>query len=541
MRPALLFACGLVSAAALAAEPEPILFTVQRGDTLIGLSQRVFVSERAWREVARLNRLPDPNRIVPGQVLRVPPALMRAAAAPVRVVSATGEVRGAGTPWVAGAELREGDRIGTGANASAVLEWADGTRMRLSPSSLAEVIESRRYGPADEPGRLERWFAGTMRLLRGSVEVIASKLPRAKPLEVHTPTAVAGVRGTEYRVHHRDERGARSGSEVLDGALRFERLDRSTGAELARGFGASLEAGATAPSVAALAPAPDLSAMPPRFERPLVRFALPAELGAVRVQVAADPAFERIVDDLRVEAGSDVRIAGLADGPWQLRARRVDARGIEGYDASATFTLKARPEPPVPGRPRADAKQPIGAVEFAWLPNVEAASARLEVARDEGFQDIVVAREALAGSATREPFVTPGRYWWRVASTRADGDRGPFGDPQRFEVRPDPDPPQGGRAADGRSLALRWSGRAEDTHHVELARDAAFTQIVAQADLDRPEWMPPLPEAGGTYYFRYRSIEPDGYVGPNSTPLVLEVPRRWDGLWWLLLPLLFAL
>jgi hypothetical protein len=540
VRGAVLAGALLLVGSAPAAEPEPILFTVQRGDTLIGLSQRVFVSDRAWHEVARLNRLPDPNRIRPGQVLRVPPALMRSTATPVRVLSTTGEVRSGEKVLAPGATLAEGERITTAANASAVIEWADGSRMRMPPSSLAEVIESRRYGPADEPGRIERWFAGAMRLLRGSVEVLASKLPRAKPLEVQTPTAVAGVRGTEYRVHHEDERSTRSGSEVLDGAVRFERADRAAGTDLVKGFGASIEAGAAAPSVAALAPAPDLASMPPRFERPLVRFALPDEKSALRVQVAADPAFERIVDDLRVEAGSDVRIAGLADGDWRLRARRVDARGIEGYDATATFTLKARPEPPAPSRPRSDAKQPVGAVEFAWLPNIEAASSRLQVARDEGFQDLVFERDGL-GTSTRETFATAGRYFWRLASTRADGDRGPFGDPQRFEVRPDPTPPSGGVAEDGRSLALRWDGRAEDTHHVELARDPAFTQIIAQADLDRPEWKLPLPADPGTYYFRYRSIESDGYVGPNSTPLVLEVPRRWDGIWWLLLPLLLGL
>lgn len=541
MKRAAAWAFAMAAASSGAADPEPILFTVRRGDTLIGLSQRVFVSAAAWREVARLNRLPDPNRIQPGQVLRVPPALLRSNALPVRVIAAGGDVKRGDEPLAAGAELGEGERIATAPNASAVLEWADGSRMRLPPSSLAEVIESRRYGPADEPGRVERWFAGAMRLVRGSVEVIASKLPRAKPLEVQTPTAVAGVRGTEYRVHHRSDDGERSGSEVLQGAVRFERADRGAGTDLAPGFGASLDGGASAPSVAALQPAPDLAAVPSRFERPLVRFALPTETSAVRVQVAPDARFERIVDDLRVEAGSDVRIAGLADGRWHLRMRRIDERSIEGYDATAAFELKARPEPPAPSRPRAEAKHPIGTVEFAWAPNAEAASTRLEIARDEAFRDLVVQRDALTAPGTRESFEQPGRYHWRVASTRADGDRGPFGDVQRFEVRPDPTPPEGGLDADGKGLRLRWNGRDGDTHHVELARDREFTRMVAQADLDRPEWVMPVPAEPGVYYFRYRSIEPDGYVGPNSTPLIVEVPRRWDGWWWLLLPLLFGL
>jgi len=76
--------------------------------------------------------------------------------------------------------------------------------------------------------------------------------------------------------------------------------------------------------------------------------------------------------------------------------------------------------------------------------------------------------------------------------------------------------------------------------HVELARDPEFKQIVVQTQLNSPEWTQPTPSPGGTYYFRYRSIEADGYVGPYSATLVIEVPRDWRYLL-LLVPLLFTL
>src|ERR1700682_3653402 len=52
---------------AQAAEPT-IEFVIARSDTLIGLSSSVLTSQRAWREVARLNKLANPNLIYPGQV-----------------------------------------------------------------------------------------------------------------------------------------------------------------------------------------------------------------------------------------------------------------------------------------------------------------------------------------------------------------------------------------------------------------------------------------------------------------------------------------
>lgn len=540
-RPALLLAAA--AAWPLCAAETMIEYRVSPRDTLIGLSEQVFTSPRAWREIARLNRLPDPNRIYPGQVLRVPARLMRSTALPVRVSSTVGEVRSGDTLIEAGATLAEGQALQTAPRSSAVLELADGSRVRVPPATLAEVVASRSAGP-DAPlaqrTAAEGWFTGVLRMVRGSVEVLATKIRRSAPLEVTTPTAVVGVRGTHYRVSL-DAETATTRSEVLDGKVRLEAGDRKAGTDLAAGFGGSQGAGAPAATPTPLLPAPDLAAMPERFERPLVRFALPAEKETVRVQVAEDEAFDKIVDDQRVVAGSDVRIAGLPDARWYLRARRLDGQGIEGYDAVRPFVLKARPEPPAINAPRPGGKQSLGPLELQWSPNIEAASVRLQVARDELFKDLVLEREGLAGNRERIELPEAGSYWWRLASTRADGDRGPFGDPQRFELRPLPEPPRGGVGADGRTLAIAWGGRPGDTQHVELARDPAFREIVQQADLDQPEWNLPLPRPGGTYYFRYRSIEPDGFVGPYSSPLVIEVPRDWTTYLLMLAPLLLLL
>jgi hypothetical protein len=467
---------------------------------------------------------------------------MRLRALPVRLTSAVGDVRVGNDAAQAGATLAEGQSLQTGANGSAVLALADGSRVRVPPSSLAEIVASRGPGATEaDAARLagDGLFTGVLRMLRGSVEVLAAKLRRSQPLEVTTPTAVVGVRGTQYRVTLDGDSGA-TRSEVLDGRVKMESPQRSVGSDIAAGFGAAIDASARVPVPAKLLPAPDLAAMPERFERPLVRFALPTEKETVRVQVAQDADFERIVDDQKVVAGSDVRIAGLDDARWFLRARRLDGQGIEGYDAVRPFVLKARPEPPATNTPRAGAKQSLGPVEFNWSPNLEARSVRLQVARDAAFSQIVAEREGLAGTRETIEVGGPGLYHWRIASTKADGDKGPFGDAQRFELRPLPEPPQGGMGEDGKSITLAWSGRAEDTQHVELARDPAFKQIVAQADLSAPQWTLPRPASSGTYYFRYRSIEPDGFVGPYSATLVIEVPRDWRYLW-LLTPLLFVL
>jgi hypothetical protein len=49
-----------------------------------------------------------------------------------------------------------------------------------------------------------------------------------------------------------------------------------------------------------------------------------------------------------------------------------------------------------------------------------------------------------------------------------------------------------------------------------------------------------VPQRSGEYFFRYRSVEPDGFVSPYSSTARIEVPTDWRFLWWLA-PLLFAL
>jgi hypothetical protein len=228
---------------AQAAEPT-IEFVVARSDTLIGLSSSVLTSQRAWREVARLNKLANPNLIYPGQVLNIPTRLLRGNPVYATLVSVVGDVRSGDAPAAIGAAIGEGASLQTGANSSAVIELADGSRMRLPASSLAQLAASRTYGQRGSTSSIEAsttagsidsaatgsgWFAGTLRVLRGSVEVFATRVLRAKPLEVVTPTAVVGIRGTVYRVGLDESENNRAHAEVLEGMVRQVAADGSSG------------------------------------------------------------------------------------------------------------------------------------------------------------------------------------------------------------------------------------------------------------------------------------------------------------------------
>jgi hypothetical protein len=258
----------------------------------------------------------------------------------------------------------------------------------------------------------------------------------------------------------------------------------------------------------------------------------------VRLQIAADAEFKQVLSDQRLEPGAEVRIAHLQDAQWHLRARRIDAQGIEGFDATQSFILKATPQPPAYRTPRTGAKQAVGGIEFAWASNAQATTSRLQVAQDAAFTKIVQDEVVAKGDTLQATLPEPGSYFWRLASVRASGDQGPFGDAQPFELRPTPSTPEVKTSAEG--LRFSWGGRSVDKQQVQLASDAAFTQIVAQDELAALEWALPQPQFGGRHYFRYRSVEPDGFVTPYSETLTIDVPRDKSGLL-LLLPFLLLL
>lgn len=540
----------------VAAAEDMLPLVIQPGDSLWHLSNEVLTGPEAWREVARLNRLPDAGRIRAGQQLQVPLRLLRERPVPARLAVVQGAVTLDGRPAAAGEPVRTGQSLVTAADSSAVLELADGSRLRVQPGTETTLAQSARVAgraagaetpqpAAADAGATDGYFAGSMRLVRGSLEVLATKLRRAKPLEVQSPTAVIGVRGTEYRVHHGDDLGTRA--EVLEGRVRADPAAApEAGVELGTHFGTAIASPRATPQAVPLPEAPALVPLPPVVERTLVRLELPGETLALRAQVAVDPAFERIVSDQRVAAGSPVRITGLADGEWFLRVRRVQPDGIEGLDSQQRFTLAARPEPPAPFAPRGGGQVGVGRVTFRWAENVEAEHYHLQVARDAAFADLVADLPELRGASTEVQLDQPGSYYWRMASVRppqpGQRQRGPWTDPQALKVRAAPPAASAGTSADGKRLELRWSGQPEDRQQVELSTDPQFQGPgTVRAELGEPLWLLDKPSQPGTYYFRYRSIEADGFVTPYSSTLKLEIERDTRSLWLLGVPLLFLL
>jgi hypothetical protein len=488
------------------------------------------------RRLQRDNHLPDPRPLQPGSTLRLPGAWLQPQPTVAEVIHVVGTVSvqrdgGPAEPVAVGATLRAGDVLQAQPESSLSLKFADGSRLLLRPESELRIRRLLQYGRAAA-------HQSRLQLQRGSVD---SSVPPPAPggwrrYDIETPSVNLGVRGTEFRTHV-EAQTQRSRLEVLEGTVavtgaggapaRAQRVDA--------GQGAVFGAGQPVAAPGRLPDAPDLSSVAPRLERVPLHLAWTAQPGAAawRAQVyepGPDPAL--LLDGSF--AMPQARWADLPDGRYELRVRAIDGRGLEGVDARRSFVLKARPVPPFTIEPRAGAKVYGENVQFAWTRPDGVSSYRLQLSDVAEFD---TPRADLGGLAEPEHRLAlpPGSYHWRLASVRADGDQGPFGDAQPFTLKAIPQAPrlESPQLRDD-ALVLRWSaGAPGETYELQLARDREFRDIVHTQRSELPEAVLARPGAG-VYFVRVRAADADGFAGPYGVTQQFEIPRSR---WWLLLPL----
>jgi len=522
------------------------IYRIQPGDTLIALTESYLRPGRHWRDLQKLNRVRDPLRLPPGGALRMPLAWLSQEASVAQTIFVQGQVllsRGseAEQPLRVGAELRSGDRLRSTAQASASLRFVDGSRLLIPPLSELSLEQLLVYGRSAIPSvqlRLHRGGADSR------VQPAGARLPH---YEIRTPSVNLGVRGTEFRVQVDAPAAAASGPaaarvQVLSGRVGAGLGSSATsqGEQLLAAGRGLLADGQGGLRSAPLLPAPQLGDLASLQQRLPLRLAWPAQEGAqaYRAQVYTRGNFDQLWLD-HSSASPAASWEGLPDGLYTLRLRAIDALGLEGLAADFDFQLKARPEPPFIQAPAAAARLYGDAVELRWTLNTEARAYRLQIATDADFRQPLLERSDLPGPDFRAT-LPPGSYHWRLAAQArsADGsvDNGPFGDAQRFELRPIPPSPAPAETELGDdSLQLRWRAEAGVARYeLQWAQDEAFSQGVQNHASEQASISLPRP-GPGSYFLRVRCVDVHGQAGPYGQTQRIELPYpRW--LW--LLPLL---
>lgn len=503
--------------------PDMTYFALQ-GDTLSSIAKRYTEKTQNWQIIGRRNKITNDRSIPIGTPILIPLELLPEEASEASVIAMTGNPTYKATDGnignlSLGSVVREGSQISTDKNGFLTLALPDGTRISIPSNSNVGLNKLRKTRYTASP-RTE------IALLQGKVESHVSPLTNNKGrYEVRTNLAVAGVRGTFFRVGVNDFGIA---NEVLEGGVAVSQASAKKPAELVLTAGKGNIVSSTGVGQAIdLLPPPVMNDRYLLQERPTLQFMVDPspEATAYRVQIARDKEILDVLTENRFRE-SRFKFDGFKDGHYYVRITAIDKLGLEGLPLVKAFTMKAQPEPPFTVIPKNKVR--AERLDFAWTEAANAIAYHLQVARDADFKELLFDKTDLRQVQFSTDRPKDGEYYWRVATiAQINGkpDHGPYSDIQKFHVLPQTSlaaPDEG----NGNQLSFNWMSEPGQTFLIQISADAEFKKLYLNKELDKAELKIPRPEAG-TYFIRVRSTDPDGYVSAFSATQKITLLPRW--------------
>ena len=431
----------LLSLQAFAADETGVWrYTVRPGDNLITLGKKHLLNPDDWKEVQRLNHIKDPFFMPAGKVLKVPLGLVKQRPASAKVIFVSGLVQWQQSatnfePLKIGQKLGAGANIVTKENSKVVIQFADETTAELASNSKMTLDSMSLYSGG-------AMVDTKIRLQKGQLETQANpKHIKGNSIQVITPSAIAAVRGTKFRVTSDSKATIQ---ETLEGQVVLGALNNEVVVD--QGFGSKAELGKAPTPPVALLPAANTENLKKQYKTVPITFDMPVMQGAAAWagKVATDAQLNQIVAETEVQ-GNQLVFTDVPDGQYYLSLRAKDKQGIAGYDALHQFTLNARPFQPEYVLPAANDVVRESQPTLQWSLVAEAQLYAIEVATDVDFSNIYEAQRVAEAAYTLNKKLVSGQYFWRVTSIakNADGleDIGPTIKMSQFSYKPAPATP----------------------------------------------------------------------------------------------------
>ncbi|MFZ6760809.1 FecR domain-containing protein [Undibacterium sp. Ji50W] len=506
--------------------PDMTYFAVQ-GDTLSAIAKRYTDKTRNWTILGKRNKIDNDRTIPIGTAILIPLELLPEEDSEAKVIAMTGipsykTKDGSSGNLALGTVIKEGTQITTDKNGFLTLSLIDESRLSIPSNSQISLTKLRKTKYTGSP-RTE------VNLLLGKLESRVTSLVSNKGrFEVRTNLAVAGVRGTNFRVGVNEDGIA---NEVLSGGVAVANTTGTTGKKpdellLTAGKGNIISSSGVGKAVDLL-PAPVMSELYVLQERPTLQFQVETNPDATgyRVQIAKDAEILNVLAENRFK-DNRFKFDGFADANYFVRITAIDKAGLEGFPLVKAVTLKARPEPPFTVQPKNKVR--AERLDFAWTEASDAVAYHLQVAKDAEFKNLLIEKNEIKEVQFSSDRPADGNYYWRIATiTQKEGkaDHGPFSDVQKFAVLPVTSlaPPSEGN---GNQLSFNWASEPGQKFLIQISTDAQFSKLFLSRELDQAELKIDRPQAG-TYFIRVRSTDPDGYVGAFSATQKITIQQRW--------------
>lgn len=392
------------------ASDDEVIYTVQRGDTLISIGQKYLVSADAYRTVQRLNAIRDPRQLRPQSKIIIPVQYLKATFPEAQVVAFRGTVRvlqgGRYTPAQLRMRINEGVTIETGNDGFLTLLLSNGSRMSMPSNSRLRIVRMRTY-------LINRGADLDFLVERGRLETRATPLNNSDSrFRVRTPVTVTAVRGTIFRVGFL-ESSAISTTEVVEGQVSVGRGLMPAQMPVSTGFGAATTKDGPIEREALL-PAPALEDSAKLQREPELNFALSPTAGAqaYQIQIARDAGFVDVLAEGRSETPV-IKLADLPNGTYFVRTMAIAPSGLVGLSETYAFARnrESASATALPG--------PERAFRFDWnLGDAGLPPYRLQIFAAQDKVVPVVDEPGLSAPGMTVTDLPKGRYSWRVGQLR---------------------------------------------------------------------------------------------------------------------------
>ncbi len=425
------------------------LYTFRAGDTLWDICKQYTKHTLCWRELGPYNGIDLDRRIAPGTRIRIPANWLKvpAASAELRFVSGYVDVTLLGETTKAaeaGMKLPIGAQVTTSAG-SATVTFADGSSITLAPQTQL-VLDT--LSSFDTHGMVD----STIRLNRGTIKTrVLKRTPRSQ-FKTITPSAVASVRGTEYRIHAgaQEKEPNASGNiqgetliSVFEGLIEVGALN--TNYDVPAEFGIVAKEGEAPTPPVKLLDAPLLEPLETQQYVTLNTKGMPEppltlnwqavnEASAYQLNVFADALQPDAPERLLLEQGTKTTTANIAlpEGCYLLALRAIDKPGLHGLAAKKRLCLNKKlpapqllePPPPVDG---------ATSVNITW-PAVDSATAyHVELAEHADFSTLLSEFTTTETTASLSHDKT---VYVRIKAKAEDGNTSEFSKPISWQPPP---------------------------------------------------------------------------------------------------------
>ena len=511
----------------LADDDHSIEFIVKDGDNLYDICEKILENPEDWRWVAMVNRIKNPNRIYPGQKLIIPTRLLKG----IPIDGLVTFIKGVASIKLAEAEewkdlqlndkITQGNWIRTSPQGTIEISFENHFSVLLRPNTTIEITSARKKSAIYMMYKLFIDIGKT-------ISKIKKGTGKETRYEIKTPSAVAAARGTEFRAGVDSDVTTRL--EVLAGIVDVEAARQKV--EVAAGEGTLVKKDKKPETPVKLPLPPKLVNRQSLYRAMPLDFQFENVPGAAsyRVMLARDKDFKDVIKNELIAPQDTLKIVGVDDGTYFLQSRSINDVGLEGPSLEpAEIKVRVNPLPPYIQSPADGADIRDKSVRFEWLKVKKAVKYHLQVAEDNQFQTIVADTRGVTGVSSKTGSLEFKTYYFRIRSVAADGYEGIWSDILSFNIiPPPPSPPVEKPEVGDKELRVRWRNLGDGiTYHFQMAKDQAFTDVLLDEKLTKPEITFEKPSDVGTYYIRTSGIDAHGYEGEFSEPQSFEVKNYY--------------